>query len=84
MLGLMAKLIFWDLENGEVAPEEKDYNDIKDGGDGYDVDEGFQKWIKAEGRDPIVSTYFTFLFCAFMWFPILIRIGMHYAFARCK
>ena len=56
MLGLMAKLIFWDLENGEVATEEKEYNDYKDGGDGYDVDEGFQTWIKEEGRDPIVST----------------------------
>ena len=59
MLGLMAKLIFWDLENGEVATEEKEYNDYKDGGDGYDVDEGFHTWIKAEERNPIVSTYFT-------------------------
>ena len=50
MLGLMAKLIFWDFESGEIKEVDKKFEDyFEDCGD-YDVDEGFD-FCESESRD---------------------------------
>ena len=58
----MAKLIFWDLENGEIRVEDTniddDYNNFEEYDDDYDVDEGFETIYKAEERDCPVSILF--------------------------
>ena len=52
MLGLMAKLIFWDFENEEIKVD-NDYCDNGDDdytnfNDDYDVDEGFDVYETEE------------------------------------
>ena len=42
MLGLMAKLIFWDFESGEIKEVDKKFEDYFKDLEDYDVDEGFE------------------------------------------
>ena len=50
MLGLMAKLIFWDFESGEIKEVDKKFEDYFKDLEDYDVDEGFE-FYESETRD---------------------------------
>ena len=75
MLGLMAKLIFWDFESGEVKEVD---NHCEDYEDDYDVDEGFD-FCETESRDSfdVSSKHLSSLSLIFHMIPFQPRVSLY-------